>query len=116
MHFFSPCARSCPRLRVRLDRVGAARQQQFDDLDSSPPTGPSERCAVEQRIADVETRARIEQNRGELNTHVVIAGNDLVQHRLPGFQCTVMRTTTGENQFETCACICLLLRVEVPMA
>src|SRR5512142_2990081 len=61
IHLLSPCKRSGPRLRVRLNRIGAARDEQFRHFDASPPACPSEWCALEKLVTNVETSAGIEQ-------------------------------------------------------
>jgi len=72
-HFFRPGVGCGPRLRVRLDGIGAAREKQLHHLDAPPPACPSERSTLEQFVADIEARSGIEQNGGELDAHPVIA-------------------------------------------
>src|SRR5439155_15491012 len=49
-HFLSPGAGCRPRLRVRLDGIGAAGEKQLHHLDAAPPAGPTERGALEEVV------------------------------------------------------------------
>ena len=116
MHFFSPGAGCRPRLRVRLDGIGAAREKQLHHLDAPPPACPSERGALEKVVANVEAGSGIEQNGGELDTHAVIARNGLMQHGLAIVGGAVMRPAAGQDQLKALATFGLLLSVVVFMA
>jgi hypothetical protein len=47
--------------------VRITREEQFDHVDTSPPGRPSERRTLQQCVANIEARAGIEQNCGELD-------------------------------------------------
>ena len=98
LHFLSPCARCRPRLRVRLHRIGAPRKKQLHHLNPPPTACPSQRSTPEKVVANVEARSRIEQNRGELHTHAVIARNRLMQHSLPIVGGAVMRPAARQDR------------------
>ena len=52
---------TCPRLGIRFDGIGAAFKKQLRDFDPAPTAGPTKRGAVEQAIAKIGSRARVQQ-------------------------------------------------------
>src|SRR5689334_18630541 len=74
----------CPWLRVGFDGIGAAIQEQFYERQMTPAASPSERRALQQVIADVETGAFGQDRRGKrhaLFDRHVAARDDVVQRR-----------------------------------
>ena len=113
LHSLSPGTRCGPRLRVRFDWVRTTREQQIHHVGATPSACPSERRTLEQRVANVQTCAGIEQDGGELNTHTVIARGDLMQHGLAVVCRAVVRSAAGQDQREALAAFGLLLSAVV---
>lgn len=62
-----PGSWSRPGFGVLFDGIGSVREQQLDQLDATPPACPSKWCALQQMVADVELRSRIEEHRRKCN-------------------------------------------------
>src|SRR5262245_23757484 len=110
VHSRRPGAWRGPWLRVYLDGICTTRQEQLHQGGASPAARPAERRAREQRVANVETGASVEQDGGELNPHAMIARDDLVQHGLAVVRRAVMRSAARQDQREALAAFSLLLR------
>ena len=93
-----------------LERVAAGMVQA--DARDGAAAGP----AAEKLVANVEASSGIEQDRGELDTHTVIARDGLMEHGLAVVGGAVMRPAAGQDQLEALATLNLLLRVVVFMA
>src|SRR5215813_5980648 len=66
-HLLRPCPRRGPRFGVSLHGIRAAVEQQFYQFDASPPACPTEWSAFEKVVADIESRASVQERGRKAN-------------------------------------------------
>ena len=112
---FGPRERRGPGLGASLDWVGTTGQQQFDQGHVPPAARPPERRALEEFIADVGARTRIQQHGRQGHAHAMVPRDHFVQHRLARLRRLKIGIAPIENQPERRAAVGLFDLVQVAM-